>query len=178
MLKSFQILEKSSDQYSLYFDCRKIMHILKLMPSRVIFGGSSRYLGRCISKFLSVGKFILLLKMGTFLKFSRYIYQHHPKNHFLLLLLKSFQKSAQKFFAAPSVARKNPFFPIFGPFPVDGLPWRGDPPNNPDGFKIFESFFEDIAVLDLLASIIFRPNLRPGKHIFQLWRYPSSDQIS
>ena len=79
---------------------------------------------------------------GEFLKFSRCIYQQHPKNQFLLHFInkfpKNFEKSAQKFSNFEKSAQKfsnfekcsknfrdafgaaeTPLFPVFAPPP----PW-------------------------------------------------------
>ena len=76
-------------------------------------------------------------KNGYFSKFSRYIYQYHPKNNFHLILINkfpnNFQKSDSKF--SRHLQRRvliffKPFFFNFLPSPGRWKsPWRLDPSN-------------------------------------------------
>ena len=76
-------------------------------------------------------------KRGFFSKFSWRIYQQRPKNHFYCIFInkfpKNFEKSAQKFFAAPSAPKTCRNTPIFSALVCRNTPppLRGHPPKNP-----------------------------------------------
>ena len=103
-----------------------------------------------LSKFWSECRNTFLPKSRIFRKFSRYFYTITPKITFYCIFInkfhKNFEKSAQKFFAAPSAPRKTRFrrlrrrkrveiSPFFHPWSVDGTPpleGSPPPPNLPD----------------------------------------------
>ena len=74
-----------------------------------------------------------LPKSRIFRKFSRYFYTITPKITFYCIFInkfhKNFEKSAQKFFAAPSAPKTCRNISIFYPWSEDGTtPLEGSPP--------------------------------------------------
>ena len=123
-------------------------------------GGEAPHLGRCISKIFAAGRCIFLPKVGIFSKYSRYIYQHHPKNqfwlHFYYKFSKNFKKVLKNFQISKKVLKNFQIWKkvlkifyiskrvlktfsrrlrrreklLFSIPPVDGTPLEGWPPQN------------------------------------------------
>ena len=115
---------------------------------RELFGGGGEGTSvEILSKFWPECRNTFSLKTGFFRNFRDVSTYNTPKITFYCIFInkfpKNFEKSAQKFFAAPSAPRKTRFrrrkrveiSPFFHPWSVDGTPppfWGDPPPPEPE----------------------------------------------
>ena len=107
---------------------------ISLIHNRYIFGGRGEGTSvEILSKFSSCVEILFCQKWGFFENFRDTSTQITPKITFYCIFInkfhKNFEKSAQKFFAAPSVPKTCRNISIFYPWSEDGTtPLEGSPP--------------------------------------------------